>query len=202
MAPEAGIQIVLEDKFDVGVKDLTPLMNRVKSSDAQAVVVWALSPETAVAVRGYKALQLTQELYVSHGVATPQFLELAGDAAEGANMAAGKALVADEIPADDPQRKALDQFNQAYETAYKDPISSFGGHAWDSFQVVVNALSKAGPDPAKIRDALESETKELVGITGIFNFTPADHTGLDTRGLAILEVKGGEFKLVRTFTQK
>lgn len=199
-APEAGMEVVIDDRFDVGVKDLTPLMNRIKASSADAVVIWALSPETAVAVRGYKALQLPQELYVSHGVATSQFLELAGDAAEGANMAAGKALAVGQLPDDDPQKQALDEFNQSYAASFRDPISTFGGHAWDAFHLVVHALSKAGPDPAGIREVLESDTREFVGITGIFNFTPEDHTGLDTRGLVILRVENGGFQLVRTFS--
>lgn len=201
LAPEAGIALVLDDRFDVGVKDLTPLMNRVKASDAQAVVVWALSPETAVAVRGHKALQLTQEVYVSHGVATPQFLELAGDAAEGVNMAAGKALAVDQLPDNDPQKAVLDDFNQSYQAAFRDPISTLGGHAWDAFHMVVYALSKAGPDPVGIRDVLENDTRELVGVTGIFNLSPEDHTGLDARGLVILRVENGSFRLVRTFAE-
>lgn len=201
LAPEAGVEIVLDDRFDVGVKDLTPLMNRVKASDAQAVVIWALSPETAVAVRGHKALQLKQEVYVSHGVATPQFLELAGDAAEGINMAAGKALVVDQLPDDDPQKPVLDDFNQSYQAAFRDPISTLGGHAWDAFHIVVHALSKAGPDPAAIRDVLENDIREFVGVTGIFNISPEDHTGLDARGLAIMRVDSGSFRLVRTFSE-
>jgi branched-chain amino acid transport system substrate-binding protein len=198
-APAMGIQIVLSDRFDVGVKDLTPLMNRVKASDAQAVVVWALPPETAIAAKAYKSLQMTQPLYVSHGVATAQFLQLAGDAAEGATMAAGKAIVPDQLPASDIQKQAVDQFNAMYRENYKDPISTFGGHAWDAFYLVTGALSKAGPDPAKIRDVLEKETKEFVGITGVFNPSPQDHTGLDKRSLVMIKVEGGKFKLVRTF---
>ena len=200
IAPEAGIELVLDDRFDVGVKDLTPLMNRVKASDAQAVVIWALSPETAVAVRGHKALQLKQEVYVSHGVATPQFLELAGSAAEGINMAAGKALVVDQLPDDDPQKAVLDDFNQSYQATFRDPISTLGGHAWDAFHMVIHAFSKVGPDPARIREVLENDVREFVGVTGIFNLSPEDHTGLDARGLAILRVENGSFRLVRTFS--
>lgn len=201
-APAAGLQLVLTDRFDTGVKDLTPLLNRVKAGDAQAVVVWALPPETAIAAKAHKALKLTQQLYLSHGVATGQFLQLAGEAAEGALMPGGKALVPDQIPASDPQKQAMDQFNSLYTAAHKTPISNFGGHAWDAFQLAVRALGQAGPDPVRVRDALETGITEQVGITGIYNMSRTDHTGLDKRGLVVLQVQGGAFRLVRSFSEK
>jgi branched-chain amino acid transport system substrate-binding protein len=63
--------------------------------------------------------------------------------------------------------------------------------------VVVEALKKAGaPDRDKVRDAIEN-LQGFVGTAGVFNFSPADHTGLDLDAFAMLTVKGGKFTLYR-----
>jgi branched-chain amino acid transport system substrate-binding protein len=49
---------------------------------------------------------------------------------------------------------------------------------------------------AALRDALES-TRELVGTQGVYNMTPADHSGFDERGRVLITVKDGNWRLVR-----
>src|SRR5574337_1594923 len=44
---------------------------------------------------------------------------------------------------------------------------------------------------AKIRDYLETKITNWVGISGIFNITPQDHTGIGKESLVLVEIKGG-----------
>ncbi len=48
------------------------------------------------------------------------------------------------------------------------------------------------PDRAAIRAALD-KTRELPGINGPITYTPENHIGQDTRGLAMLRLEGGKF---------
>ncbi len=69
-------------------------------------------------------------------------------------------------------------------------------------------LTRAVPEAAKhgkpgtpefraaLRDALES-TKDLVGTQGVYNMTPADHSGFDERGRVLITVKDGSWRLLR-----
>ncbi len=110
-------------------------------------------------------------LYQSHGVASKEFIKLAGAAAEGVRLPAAAVLVAEALPAGDPQKPVAVAYKKAYEARFKPDISTFGGHAYDGLMLAVEAMKKAGgTDKAKVRDALEN-TKGYIGTGGVVNMT-------------------------------
>lgn len=48
---------------------------------------------------------------------------------------------------------------------------------------------------AALRDALE-HVAELPGTQGVYNITPADHSGFDDRGRVMITVRDGEWRLL------
>ena len=63
--------------------------------------------------------------------------------------------------------------------------------------LAVEAIRKAGStDKAKVRDALES-LKGYVGTGGIVNLSPSDHMGLDLSAFRMLEIRKGDWTLVK-----
>ena len=194
-APAHGLEIVVTEKFEATDKDMTAQLTRVKASPAQATVVWAIPPSAAIVTKNYRMLQMTQPLIQTHGIGNKDFIDLAGEAANGVVFPAGKLLVAEQLPDSDPQKAVLLQYKQSYRARFNAEPSTFGGHAWDAFYLLVKALEQAGPDRAKIRDALEN-TREFVGITGIFNMSPQDHNGLDERALVMVEIRDGRWRLI------
>lgn len=194
LGPQYHVAIVVSDRFNPGATDMTTQLNRIRVSDAQAVVIWGLPPETAVAVKNYHDLGMSIPILLSHGVATKAFIDAAGPTANGALLPAGKIIVAEAIPSTDPQYQALQQYSQMYTQRFGGPLTTFGGHAWDAFWIIAKALEKAGPDRAALRDALE-ETKNFAGITGVFNYSPTDHVGLTPDSLVMVTIEEGQFKL-------
>ena len=88
------------------------------------------------------------------------------------------------------------KYAREYEAAYgAGKRNTFGGHAWDAFQIALQVLGKVGPDRAKIRDEIEN-VKNFVGVTGIFNFSPQDHNGLDERAVQLTTIDNGNWKAV------
>ena len=58
-------------------------------------------------------------------------------------------------------------------------------------------MKKAGgTDKAKVRDALEG-VHGFMGTAGVFNMSAGDHMGLDLTAFRMLEVKGGNWTLVK-----
>ena len=103
----------------------------------------------------------------------------------------------DELPAGQPQKKVLATYKQDYEAAYKEDVSTFGGHAYDALMIVVEGLKKARTtDREKVRDAIES-LRGLVGTAGVFNFSATDHTGLALDAFEMLMVKDGKFTIYK-----
>ncbi len=198
VAKEQGITIVAEEKFGAQDKDMTPQLTRIKGKgkEVEAVVIWAIPPSASIVTANFKQLGLGMPLYHSHGIGNKKFIELAGGAANGVLFPTGKLLIANDLPDSDPQKALLLDYVKAYKAEYNAAPSTFGGHAWDGMQVVLEALKKSGGDRAKLRDELEN-TKGFVGITGIFDMSANDHNGLSTKDLVIVEIVNGQWKLAK-----
>jgi branched-chain amino acid transport system substrate-binding protein len=143
-------------------------------------------------VKNVRQLGLTIPIFQSHGFANPQYAKAAGPAAEGVIFPASRIVVADALPASNPQKPVVEAYRKAYESRYKEEVSTFGGHAWDAFGILVKAIETAGPDKAKVRAAVEN-LKGWVGTAGVFNFSPTDHTGLSIDAFELCTVKNGHF---------
>ncbi len=192
-----GIEIVADETYGAKDADMTPQLTKIKNTEGvEAVLNPGFGQGPALVTRNYRQLGMTQPLYQSHGVASQSFIDLAGDAAEGVRMAAPSLLVADSLAADDPQREVVVAYKKAYEEGTGQPVSTFGGYAYDAFEMLKAAIETAGSDdPAAIRDALEA-TSGYVGVTGEFNFSAEDHLGLDLSAFRMVEVKDGTFVLI------
>jgi branched-chain amino acid transport system substrate-binding protein len=135
-------------------------------------------------------------LYHNHGSCSEQMITGSGRAAEGVRLPCAALVVAEQLPEGDRQRAAALDYAATYKAAYKEEVSTFGGHAHDALLLLVDAIERAGgTDPAKVRDALE-QTKDFVGVDGIFNMSPDDHMGLGLDSFRMVEVRDGDWKLL------
>ncbi|WP_368293181.1 ABC transporter substrate-binding protein [Dehalobacter sp. TBBPA1] len=195
-APQNGITIVAEEKFDATDNDMTPQLTNVKSSGAQAVVVWAIPPSASILTKNYKDLGLTIPLIHSHGVGNQKFIELAQDAADGVILPIGKLPVTDQIADSDPQKAVLTSYINDYQNKYNTAPNSFGGYAADALSLLVKAIEKAGPDRSVIRNELE-KTQGLVGVSGVFNMSEQDHNGLSEDSAVLVQIEDGKWKILQ-----
>ena len=133
---------------------------------------------------------------LQHGVASKQFIELAGPAAEGVRLPAAALLIADKLPDNDPQKPVAVNYSRTYQQKTGQATSTFGGHAYDGLMILVQAMQRAkSADTAKVRDEIE-RTKGFVGTGGIVNMSPTDHMGLDLSAFRMLEIKGGDWTMI------
>ena len=87
-------------------------------------------------------------------------------------------------------------YKQAYEQATGQPVSTFGGHAYDGLMILVEAMRRAGSaDPVKVRDEIR-RTKGFVGTGGVVTMSETDHLGLDLAAFRMLEIQKGDWQLV------
>jgi branched-chain amino acid transport system substrate-binding protein len=198
LAKTEGIEIVANEVYDKQATDLTDILTKVKGTPGvQAVVNWSIVPAQSIVAKNMKQLGMNIPLFQSHGFGNRRYVEQAGVAAEGILFPAGRLLVVDELADSHPQKKLLATYKKDYEAAYKEDVSTFGGHAYDAVLIVTEALKKAGTtDRAKVRDAIEG-LQGLVGTAGIYNFSATDHTGLDLNAFEMLTVKDGKFTIYK-----
>jgi branched-chain amino acid transport system substrate-binding protein len=191
-AQKAGLTVVANEKFGQKDVDMTAQLTRVKAANPQAVVIWSIPPSASVATKNYADLGMKMPLFQSHGVGNKAFIQLAGPASNGVVFPAGKLLVAEQLPDADAQKSVLLAYAQEFEAKYG-PRNTFGGHAWDAVQLVTKALEKAGNDRAGVRTAIEG-TRNFVGITGVFDFSPTEHNGLDRRAATMIQISDGNWR--------
>ena len=198
VAAKYGITLVANETYGPKDTDMSPQLTKIKGTPGvQAVFVFGLGQGPAIVTKNYKQLGITLPLYQSHGVASDEFLKLAGPAAEGVRLPSPAQLIPEKLPANDPQKPVVTAYEKAYKAAYKQDVSTFGGYAYDGLMLAVDAIKRANStDKAKVRDALEA-TKGFVGTSGTFNMSAADHMGLDLSSFRMLEIKGGDWVIVQ-----
>ena len=197
LAPEHGIQIVVNETYDKAATDLTAEVTKVKAANVQAIVNWSIEPARAIVIKNARQIGITVPIFQSHGFGNINYVKAAGAAAEGVIFPAGRLLVADVLSDKNPQKKLLESYKKEYEAKYKEDVSTFGGHAYDAMKILEQAINAAGKgaDKEKVRTTIEN-MKGLVGTAGIFNFSPADHNGLDLNAFEMLTVKNGKFAVL------
>ncbi|MEF8700879.1 MAG: ABC transporter substrate-binding protein [Candidatus Accumulibacter sp. UW26] len=199
------IRIVGNERFNRTDTSVTGQVLKILSARPDAVLVGgagtpAALPQKSLKERGYKGI-----MYQTHGVANADFLRVCGKDCEGTFLPAGPVLLAAQLPASNPVKKAALEYVDKYEAAHgKGSASTFGAHAWDAGKLLGNAvpeaLKKAKPGTPEfrkaLRDALE-KTSNLTAAHGVFNMSPQDHLGLDQRARVMVKIEGGNWQLVQ-----
>ena len=200
LAPEFGLEIVAKEAFAATDTDMSPQLLNIKASPAQALICWTIGPAGPRVAKNVKQLAVALPLYQCHGQPDPMYVELAGEAADGTIMPSTKLMVADQLPDSDPQKPVIKEFIRLYTDQYhydkQYPINTHSGYAWDAIYILANAMKQAGFEPGALRSAIE-QTKNYVGVSGIYNLTPEDHNGLGTDSMVMVKVEKGKWVLLK-----
>jgi len=198
VAKQHGVDVVGDETYGAGDTDMTAQLTKIRNAPGvQAVLNAGFGQGPALVTKNFRQLGITMPLYQSHGVASKEFIKLAGDAAEGVRLPASALLIAEALPDSDAQKEVVVGYKREYEGRFKSDVSTFGGHAYDGLMLAVEAMKKAGTtDKAKVRDALES-LRGYMGTAGIVNMSAQDHMGLDLSAFRMLEVRKGDWSLAK-----
>lgn len=198
IAPKYGMNLVANETYGGKDTDMTPQLTKIKNTEGvQAVLIFGLGQGPALATKNYKQLGINLPLYHAHGVASEEFIKLSGAAAEGVRLPAAALLVADKLPNNDPQKPIVVGYTKAFKDKFNTDVSTFGGHAYDGLMIAIDAIKRAkSTDKAKVREMIES-TKNYIGTGGVVNMSPTDHMGLDLSAFRLLEIKNGDWAIVK-----
>lgn len=130
VAKEYGIDIAADEVYSPKDPDVTAQLTKIKNTaGVQAIFNFGFGQGPAIVTKNYKQLGLTVPLYQSDGVASKEFVRLAGDAAEGVRLPATGLVVVDHLAASDPQKPVVSAFKKSYEDTFKTEVSTYAGHA-------------------------------------------------------------------------
>ena len=197
-----GLTIVGNERFARSDTSVTGQTLKLMSVKPDAVLVAGSGTPAALPQKALKERGYTGRMYQTHGVANADFLRVGGKDVEGTFLPAGPVLVADQLPASNPVRKAALAYVVAYEAIHgKGSVSTFGAHAWDAGLLMTSAitiaLKKAQPGTAEfrvaLRDAIEG-LQDIPGAHGMFSMSASDHLGLDQRARVMVKIENGAWK--------
>src|SRR5690606_6153421 len=198
------IKLVAVERYVRSDSSVTGQALKVLAAKPDAVLIAgtgtaAVLPQATLAKQGYKG-----QFYQTHGAALPAFLKLGGKDVEGTILAAGLMLVLPEIADSNPSKAIAQDYITRYTELHGSAPATFGANVFDAGLLLEQAIPVAAKSAkpgtpefrSALRDALE-KTHELVGTQGIYNMTPADHSGFDDRGREMITVKDGQWRLLK-----
>jgi branched-chain amino acid transport system substrate-binding protein len=192
-----GSTIVIEEKFESSDTSVVPQLSKIKAANPDVMIIQTPGAQAAVVAKGYKQLGLKMKVTGPPGMASPEFLKIAGSIAEesGWIMIGDRILVGDRLPADEPYRKNIyDPFKKLIKDKYGESraLSVFHAVGHDAIRIAVAALQTAGSDErGAIRNGLEKVKNE--GMLGDYVGSPDDHTGFKRSTCIPVVVKNGEY---------
>ena len=200
-----GIKIVDVEKFNRDDPSATAEALHAMSSHPDAIVVSAVgtaadTPSKALSQLGYKGM-----VFHTGGMVNADFLRVGGSAVDGIYSPSPPMVVSEQLPDGYPTKKAGVAFLRMYEAKYgQGSISQYAGHVWDAIKIldvaIPIAMKKGKPGTVEfreaLRDAMENDIHNVVGVQAVYNMTPEDHSGIDQRGMVMVQVVNGSWKLV------
>lgn len=196
LGKDYGIKIVENVTFDPNDTDMSVQVGKIAAAKPQAMVVWTIGPAGGIVTKNARQLKVPFQIVQCHGQPDPTYLKVAGAAANGTIMPSTKLMVASQLPNSDPQKKIELAFVKSFNAAKIGELSTHSGYAWDAIQLIANGIKKAGANPDKLRAAIEG-TKNYVGVSGVYNMSPKDHTGLNYTSLVMVTVKNGKWVMIK-----
>ena len=194
LAREQGFEVVAVESYEPAATDMKTQLTKIEAARAEAILNWGTGPGPVIFVKNARELDIRAPIFVSGGSVNQAFISNAGPDAEGVIASGGPPVVFDQLPENHPQKAISAEFNRAYRERYNKDIDQFAAHAHDALLLFVNAIERAGPDKARIRDEIEN-TRNFVGMDGIFNMSPTDHLGLGKGAVVLLQVKDGAWRI-------
>jgi branched-chain amino acid transport system substrate-binding protein len=200
---QRGINLLTRESFGRTDTSVTGQILKIIAARPDAVMVGASGTPAALPQKALKERGFTGPIYHTNGVATKEFIRVAGKDAEGVILPVGPITVADQLPDSHPIKALALDYIKRYEERFNIPYAAFGAHITDAARLlgkaVPVALKTAQPGTPEfrvaLRDALET-VQDAVMINGILTLSPINHCGYDERARMMVQIKDGNFKLL------
>lgn len=186
---QAGLELVLEERFKVGDQDMSTQVARAKASGAQALVLWGIGPEMAIIAKNKQTLGWKAPLLGSWTFSMANFVDGAGAAGDGAVMPQTFIPEAGSVSRNAFLLSYLRQFKTA---TIPSPMSAAQGY--DGMHLLYSALHQANStDGKKVKEALEGLRHRYQGvITNYYKpFSVADHDAITQNMLLMAKINSG-----------
>ncbi|MGB8338538.1 MAG: branched-chain amino acid ABC transporter substrate-binding protein [Burkholderiales bacterium] len=179
----AGGEVIKREFTSDKATDFTAILTTLKGLKPDVIMFGGIDPQAGPMAKQMKSLGINAKFIGGDGWQTPNFIKLAGDAAEGA-MASVPGLPKDQMPGGK-------EFLTRFKAKFNNEVELFAPFGYDAVNVFIDAMKRAGSaDPAKF--LAEVGKTKINGIIGPIAF---DEKGDIKDGpITIFAVKGGKWE--------
>ncbi len=175
-----GGQVINSEGVQENTADFRTIIVKLKGMENLDAVVSPTYPkEGGVFMRQAKELGLNVPLFGGDNWGSPEFRNIAGDAAEGIFYTAPS----------ESTSPTFSEFAQRYKAKYGEDPDVFGAYSYDAAMAIFKATEAAGTtDAEKVREALSKVSSE--GVSGEIAFRP--NGDLQSEAFAKKTIKNGQ----------
>ena len=190
-AKAAGAEIVKRDYTDDKAKDFNAILTGLRKAAPDAVFFGGADTQAAPMAKQMRQLGLKARLFGGEMLKTPNFLSLAGPAAEG-TVASLAGLPADRMPGGTA-------FAEKYRARFSEDVQVYAPFAYDGAMTLIEAMKRANSDePAKVLPELAKI--ERAGVTSA-RIAYDDKGDLREGTITVYEVKDGAWQVLEAVGQ-
>jgi branched-chain amino acid transport system substrate-binding protein len=182
-----GLKVVAREHTTDKDTDFKAILTKIKGKKPDLIMFGGIDPQAAPMIKQMKDLGIKARFIGGDGMQTPNFIKLAGDAADGA-MASIPGLPKDQMPGGK-------SFLEKYKGKFNQEVELFAPMGYDAVMVFIEAMKRAGStDPAKFLP--EIGKTDYQGVIGPIAF---DEKGdLKNGPITIYVVKDGKWEPLET----
>jgi branched-chain amino acid transport system substrate-binding protein len=154
-AEELGATIVSTQSYLPEDTDFRSALTTIRNSDADGIILISYAPDAALIAQQARDTGIELPFIGSGSLQTADFLTLGAEAVEGTQ------LIAQFLPTD--PRPAVQDFVAAYDAAYEEVPDLFAVIAYDSMNVIAEAIRLGGPTREGVLEGLR-ELEEVPSV--------------------------------------
>ena len=158
-----GHPLIIEQKFMPGDTDFTRELRVIQDSEVDGIVLWADAAPAGLILKQMRQMGMKQPVFGSARVVGEDLFRIAGEATEGLEA----------VYPFDPNRDDADwlAFQKRFTEKYAAHVDSFAALGYDTMNLLLDAICRAGLNRGAIRDALYG-LERYKGVTGMMIFDP------------------------------
>ena len=193
-AMESNLNVVAEERYTRNSRNFKPQLARIILKDPDLICIFGLYREAGIIVKQAREIGITTQFFGSDGVDSPDFLTIAGVAAEGTYLTTPFTFSAG--------GEEAAQLTQTFEAEYGFTPDTWAALTYDAIGMIAEAIEQTYSHDASlaenrkfIRDYLASLDTHKKGYSGITGLTYFDKNGDCIKPAHIKLVRNGKFMI-------
>ena len=187
---EKGAEVVYVDSFGIGEREFNPVLTKINGLNPDLIYVVAYAGEGAAIMRQAADVGIEAKILGTEGMdSTTQFLQVAGEAAEGL-------IITTNLNRESEEEQVIEYINR-YTEKFGFAPDMVGASTYDAFMLLAHVIGEVGTNPEEIKDAMYEVENYMTNTGLLYRYT---EVGEAIKPVQVQVVENGEFKFYDQIT--